>query len=147
MGYGFTELRGGYIETIPDTGEKINVTEDSLLINNITKQEAIALGYKYNQDSILYKDANGFYMLKANPKNPAIERNFKKKMGKDNMNILINGFSEYFSSLKKGSHADVKFNYIEEAEGWDWFKAVKAGKDGQKNRKWIKILEIKDDQD
>ena len=60
MGYGFIEMRGGY------RGDEGFAEELSLLIPNITKREIVALGRKYQQHSVMYKNNKDFYYIGTN---------------------------------------------------------------------------------
>ncbi|MCX6159215.1 MAG: hypothetical protein NTY74_14640 [Ignavibacteriae bacterium] len=53
LGLGFTEIKGGYLES----GNKVE--SKSLFIANITRKDAIMLGNEFSQQSILYKDKTG----------------------------------------------------------------------------------------
>jgi hypothetical protein len=140
---GFVELRGGYVETDQETGVQTTVTEDSLLISGITKQNALALGAKFEQETILWKDATGFAYLSAqqgeNFGKPTVH--FKKGAGKDNLTLAKEVISQFFSMLKKGSHAGKKFafvqecKFIQEREEWNWRKAM-----AHQTRHWYTIL-------
>lgn len=59
---GYFKTKGGYVEI----GETPNISseEKSFFIPNITKEQAIELGSKFDQDSVLFKDKNdskGYY--------------------------------------------------------------------------------------
>ncbi len=129
--YGFIELRGGYVETSKD-GEKVPVTEESMLINGIKKEDAIKLGNKYQQEAVLFKDANGFELLDSSG---GVIASFKKSSGRDNITLAKAALEQFFSSLKKGSHAGKKFAFVQEHEEWNWIKAM-----GGRERKWYTIL-------
>lgn len=59
-GIGFNEVKGTY------TYEGKNVTqEDSLIVYNITKEQALDIANKLNQESIVWKDPNFFGLLYA----------------------------------------------------------------------------------
>jgi len=115
MGYGYIKLRGGYKE---ETGF---VNEKSLFIPNITKNDIIKLGKKYNQDSVLYKDYNGFYEIGTNEFTGVgkILTRFKT----DDISIDDTGevFTEFFSKLVKGSHANKKFLFVSEHQTGNMF--------------------------
>lgn len=54
--FGFTEFIARWSETNPETNDVESSDERSLMIFNIPLQDAIQLGAKYNQSSIIYKD-------------------------------------------------------------------------------------------
>lgn len=140
LGHGFIEMKGGYVETNAQTGEKVEVTEDSLLVVNISKEQAVELGSKFNQESILYKDPSGFEMISSKSEDQGKTlMSFKKSAGKDNLALAKDAVAQYFSYLKKGSHAGSKFAFVQEAEDWNWRKAILSEKKGSE-KKWITIL-------
>lgn len=107
LGYGFIEMRGGYIET------EGFVKEKSLFIPSIPKEKAIELGVKYDQDSILFKDENEFVAIGTN-RDTGIGKvltNFLKSSEKENINLAKKAIKELFSSLLKGSHRGRKFKF------------------------------------
>ena len=59
LGLGFNELLSRWVETDEETGQVIASDERSLLIPNISYEDAIRLGAKYDQSSIIFKDENG----------------------------------------------------------------------------------------
>lgn len=63
MGYGYIEQDSGYSYENSETGETGMAEEMSLFIPNATKNDAIALGKKFNQESILYNDDGGFVLM------------------------------------------------------------------------------------
>ena len=56
LGYGFTELISKWVEQ--QDGQTYSSDERSLMIYNITLDQAEKLGEQYNQSSIIYKDAD-----------------------------------------------------------------------------------------
>ena len=59
MGYGYIPMDAGYEHQ--DTGG-IGI-EESLFIPQITKEDAMELGRRYDQESILFKDRDGFHLI------------------------------------------------------------------------------------
>lgn len=57
MDLGYTELVSRWVEQNPDTGVNEASDERSVIIYGIELQDAIALGQKYEQSSIIYKSA------------------------------------------------------------------------------------------
>jgi len=138
---GYVELRGGFTETDPQTQIKTDVTEDSLLVSGIAKDKALELGKKYEQESILWKDATGLFYLSTKPENfGQVEMTFKSGKGKENFKTSQEAVAQYFSMLKKGPHAGKKFSYVAEAEDWNWRKEALREHKGYK-RKWFIIYE------
>lgn len=67
LGYQYYTVKGRFIENFKTQNER-NVDEDSMVVFDVKpskesdaklKTDIMALGYKYNQDAILYKDAAG----------------------------------------------------------------------------------------
>ena len=110
MGYGYIELKGGYKET---TGF---VTEKSLFIPEITKNEIVKLGKKYNQDSVLFKDKNMFVEIGTNKLTGIGKQLTKFVIGKNGVTVDDTGkkFTEFFSKLVKGNHSGKKFLFVSE---------------------------------
>ena len=109
-GYGYIEMRGGFVKTLED-GSKLEVKEDTLFIPNISKKEIIDLGIKFDQDSVLYKDDSTFYEFGTSKRKGIgkILTEFNSKSGRDNLDFSGELLKKYFSSLKKGSHRGRKF--------------------------------------
>ncbi|MFW6172637.1 MAG: DUF3293 domain-containing protein [Elusimicrobiota bacterium] len=134
LGYGFIEMRGGYKE---DSGF---VYEKSLFIPDITKKEIIELGEKYKQESIIFKDKNGFYLLdtRDNVGNEILK--FTMKGGKKDLELSKDKIKDFFSELTKGSHKGRKFLFrIEERETSNFNRTVYM----KKEPKWFIIMEKK----
>lgn len=113
LGLGFIEMRGGYLE------EEGFVNEKSLFIPGISKKNAIALGVKFNQRGILFKDKDGFFEIGTNKSSGIgnITAKFISGAGKKNMSMNPEIVREFFSSLMKGGHAGKKFVFsIQEKE-------------------------------
>jgi len=132
LGYGYIELRGGYRET---TGF---VKEKSIFIPNISKNDIIKLGKKFDQDSVLFKDNDEFVEIGTNSLTGIgrILTNFKKKSGVTNMNLAKDAIQDFFSSLLKGSHKGKKFvfNLQEKSDVGLW------GRMGGREPKWFDII-------
>lgn len=102
--YGFIEMRGGFEEA---TGF---VNEKSLFIPSIPKKELIALGEKYKQCSVIYKDGTMFVEIGTggwDGKEPKctkgkILNRFKHASGKDNLSFNVEIIKMFFSRLLKG---------------------------------------------
>lgn len=92
---GFNRLEGTYTY---DNGE-VGI-EDSLIIYNISKEDAIKIGKKLNQESIIWKDDNffGFVYMDGRPD----ENEFKGNLSFDRDAALAYG------SKLKGKHNNAK---------------------------------------
>ena len=58
LGLGFNELVSRWSEQNEETGNVVSSDERALLIPNISYEDAFELGKKYDQSSIIFKDAN-----------------------------------------------------------------------------------------
>lgn len=109
--YGFIKLEGGYIEQNDKTGEKIPVTERSVLVKNISKEKAIKIGKKYEQESILWKDEDGMRYINLTDGS----ENFFKTGERDiNTNKDINKIGNYFSRRLQGKNKGNYFSLVSE---------------------------------
>jgi hypothetical protein len=117
LGYGFIELKGGYVE-----GEIDVVDELSLMIPNIDRQNAIKLGQidlGYGpQDTVLYCDGVDFlgYIVTSPEKGAigSVNKKFVYGKGHDALPMVKSAVEQYFSMLAKGNHANRKFSFIPE---------------------------------
>jgi len=112
LGYGYIEQNSGYSYKDTRTGNLGTVEEESFFIPQITRQEALALAKKYEQESIIYKDGNGFYVLLSNG---AIDTEFKTKRDKTGqITFSPEVIKHAFSQLKKASahQRQQKFAYV-----------------------------------
>ena len=96
--YGFVKLQGGYIEN--SNGEDVVVTEKSVMVRGIPKEEALALGKKYNQDSILWKDSDGMRYINRD----GSEYRFKTDGFKTGNDYDLKSVGQYFSRRLQGSN-------------------------------------------
>jgi hypothetical protein len=105
MGYGYIELVGGY------KGDEGYSEELSLLIPNIAKREIVALGRKYGQHSVMYKNNQDFYYIGTNEEAGVgkVLMRFRKGEGQNNLSLAKHKVIEFFSKIKKGPHRDTKF--------------------------------------
>lgn len=135
LGLGFVEMRGGY------KGDQGFVTELSLFVPSISKQKLIALGQKYNQHSVLFKDADEFSLIGTNAASGVgtVMSGFKFGVGKDNIELAQDAMKEFFSSLLKGTHKGRKFLFKMEEKTILGFFDYAYGKD--KTSKWFTICE------
>lgn len=136
MGLGFIEMRGGY------KGDQGFSIEPSLFIPSISRKQIIELGKKYNQHSIIFKDASEFSLIGTN-ESAGIGKtlsNFKFGSGKENIVLAQEAMKDFFSSLLKGSDRGKKFLFrMEEKEVWGFLQHAYAPKGVQP--KWNVIYE------
>lgn len=142
LGYGYIETRGGYEEK----GAGI-VTEPSLLVPEMSRKDAIALGEKYDQDSILYKDGREFIEIGTNSDTGVgkVLGRFKMGAGHDNITLSSPLLKKFFTSLVKGSHRGRKFLFnMEEREPESLRRAIREelGLSGPRQWKKIAVVEV-----
>lgn len=107
---GYIEFDSGY----EYTGEKEVTPEKSYMVMNLNREQALALGQKYNQQSILWKDNHGFFLLGCEKGDEWMQFNTTKVemiMGEE-------VFNKAFSALIKAnsSQKGVKFHYLAQKE-------------------------------
>jgi hypothetical protein len=111
---GYIKVSGGYVET-DDTGKSVETHERSFIISDISKESAIRLGKKYEQESVLYKDKTQFSYISTKdvPSYPvgSVIMNFQKSKGRDNMTFAKEMVSQYYSELLYGPHHGRKYAY------------------------------------
>lgn len=116
MGYWYTELKGGYVEVSED-GQRVPVDgENSLIVPNMTRDEAIELGKKYDQDSVMFKDAKNktLQYIVTNERAGKIgdvDSNFETEAGKDNFSVSRGSDLDYYSRLHKSNKPDLKIGF------------------------------------
>lgn len=109
LGLGYIQLRSGY--TYADSDDMTN--EKSLMISNIDKDTLLKLSKRYDQESVLYSDENGFYLIGSNGN---IIMTFAKN--RDTFTFNNELIRKAFSSLIKGRHKNrkISFKMLEEKE-------------------------------
>jgi len=141
LGHGFIEQKSGYTYANPETGEEGNVDERSLFIPNISKEDAVALGKKYQQESILWKDADEFVILYVDSgKTDAFNRGSGSDLTFDPSAVKF-AFSQFLKS--KNKNAIKKFAYVLKElsipSREDAYKALKE-KTGLPQTKWVDVF-------
>lgn len=110
-GYGIIEQKSGYTYKDIKTNKETMVEEKSWFIPRITFKECLVLGKKYDQESVLYKDENGFGLYFCS--NGKLDMKFKDKKGIFSFNK--NDIKIAYSQLIKANQGQkVKFSYIAE---------------------------------
>lgn len=116
LGYWYTELKGGYIE-VTEGGQRVPVDgENSLLIPNMKKEEAIELGKKYDQDSVMFKDSKNKTLeyIVTNERNGELgstDSSFETQAGKNNFSVSSGNDLDYYSRLPKSNKPDLKVGF------------------------------------
>jgi hypothetical protein len=77
LGLGYVEQESGYTYKEPKTGEDSTVEERSLFIPGITFDQAVTLGNKYGQETIIFKDIDQFVLY--DPTTKAVVFDFAKE--------------------------------------------------------------------
>ena len=116
MGYWYTELKGGYVE-VGKNGKRVPVDgEDSFIVPNMTKEEAMELGKKYDQDTVMFKDAKAHTLqyIITNERAGNIgdaDSSFETQAGKDNFSVSSGNNLDYYSRLPKSNKKDLKIGF------------------------------------
>jgi len=102
MGYGYIEMNGGY------SGTDGFVLELSLFLPEISKSDLKELGRRYEQETVIYKDADFFGLIEV--ATGSVWQEFVSGSGRENITLKHPEiFKEFFSTLLKGSHRGRKF--------------------------------------
>jgi hypothetical protein len=118
MGHGFIELEGAYK----------GATEPSLFVPEISRENAIKLGSKYEQDSVIHKnEKNEFHEVGTNSDTGVgtTLTKFKGGSGKDNLELASGMMKDFYSKLVKGGDREKKFLF-KLAEVHEWRMPVGA---------------------
>ena len=147
LGKGYVRMNGGFVET--DNGRTKEVREKSFLIIDKTdnagfKQQIIELGRNYEQDSVLYKDSEGFYEIATSTRNNhkvGQEINsYMVKAGKDNLTFAKNLIKHYFSELIYGPNHGKKFLFQQVNDSIDENKFIlQEYKPIEHNPRWLAV--------
>jgi hypothetical protein len=97
LGHGYIQQKSGYTYADGTPAE-----ERSLFIPNITFEDAVKLGKKYNQETIIFKDADQFVLY--NPTTKQVDTNFdKEKALTFDPEVLKYAYSEFLKTKNKNS--------------------------------------------
>lgn len=135
-GLGFIEMSGGFKE------EDGNVQELSLFVPNISKKDAISLGERYGQFSILWKDPTEFVEIGTNPvAGIGVVKNTFKKTGKV-IDLNQDSIKNYWSQIYRGRHSDKKFLFLMEKADVSWWTRWRTfyQNEGDDSDLWMRIL-------
>ena len=69
LGYGYNELIARWVEYDQETEQNVSSDERSLFIHSMTKNQALILGKKYKQSSVIIKDSSGCKEICTTPFN------------------------------------------------------------------------------
>jgi len=122
-GAGFIELISGYTYKVGASAKDEIAHEKNYFIPKISKKNAINLGKKYKQKSILWKDEDNFILVSTDPRVCIGETLQKFKMLKDDsLTFNKSVVKTAFSALLKGSKNQLgcKFAFLEERRIMDF---------------------------
>lgn len=104
--YGYIPMQGGFVENGSE------VLEKSFFIPNVSKQDLINWGMKYNQYSVIYKENDQFYEIGTNS-DSGVNKTLNKFSAdvRGGLNFTKELIKKYFSSLLYGPHKGRKFNF------------------------------------
>lgn len=144
-GYGFIEQKSGYTYTNPDKDEGGVVEEMSLFIPNIKLDQALKLGKKYGQESILWKDEDKFVLINCDSKGTMAT--FSKTAGDKPLTFDPNTLKMAYSELVKGNknsrkpYAFKMMGEVYELQVPTRLEAVIANKKNElPEAKWVRFL-------
>lgn len=115
-GYWYTELKGGYVE-VGEDGKRIPVDgEDSYIVPKMSKEDAIELGQKYDQDTIMFKDAKNktlqyIFTNERAGKIGDVDSSFETQAGRNNFSVSHGDDLDYYSRLPKSNKPDLKIGF------------------------------------
>lgn len=133
-GLGFVEMSGGFKE------EDGNVQELSLFVPNISRKDAIELGERYGQFSILWKDPTQFVEIGTNSTaGIGTIKNTFKKHGKV-IDLNQDAIKNYWSQIYRGRHRDKKFLFVMERVDVNWWTKWRMTYQGDDSELWMRIL-------
>lgn len=131
---GFIEQKSGY--TYLETNEQIE--ERSFFIANIDKEAALELGRKYEQETILFKDANSFSEIETNSGKTI--RTYDKSPDKSltfDADTIKRAYSQFVKSKNKNNLKQFSFNSLQEIVIPTWFDAM-----GSKEKIGVKYIDV-----
>jgi len=116
LGYGYIDQDSGYSYKNPKNNDEEEMKEEeSLFIPNMSLKDAMALGKKYDQESILWKDnERGFVLMyTTGDRVGEIDMNFQNKIGGKNITFNPDVLKIAYSALKRANKTqkNVKFAY------------------------------------
>jgi hypothetical protein len=138
---GFIEQNSGYSYTDADTNEVVNSEEKSFFIPQCPKNLILTLGRKFRQESILYKDETGFYLIYTDSRFGKVGMTFTK--GGKNLTLDKETIKYAYSELIRANKNSkkVKFAFIAEKYVPSMTEGYLAQKTGEiPSTRWIYIL-------
>lgn len=147
MGLGFIKMEGGYIEYPKDSKDSntgVPVKERSFFVKNITKEQAMELCKKYDQESVLFKDKDGLRYIDRNGNNTS---ELLTDIEVDD-NFTLNKIKDYFSRRLQGGNQRNYFKFTKpESESvyvgiqnWRWARhTILEYDDKEKSDKYVSI--------
>ena len=111
LGYGYNELIGFYTP-VDDNGNPIEEEgseELSFIVPNMSLDDALKLGKKYNQQSVLYFDGEKFSLVDCNTGEEIVSDDISGKSVRDVVGVGEKALKLYYSKLRKGPHSNKYF--------------------------------------
>lgn len=139
LGKGYIEQESGYTYQTPDQGESTN-EEMSLFIPEISFEDAVKLGLKYNQETIIFKDAEKFILYNPTTKETVLD--FAKG---DAMAFNPEAVKMAYSKFVRGKNKNAGGKYafvVKELvipSRTDAYKAIKEN-NGLPKAKWVEFI-------
>lgn len=124
LGRGYVKAEGGYVEendTVKNTVSELSFIITDKLPEDIEareaemkkfKKEMIMLGVKYDQDTVMYKDPDGFHYIAAVARNGHMSGDVVSTFstdGHDAMTMAKELIEKFYSQLTYGPHHGRKF--------------------------------------
>lgn len=109
-------LKLGYVEQISGysyEGEDNQVKEKSLFIPNISLDQLLKLGKKYEQESVVYKDSDRFDLIKVSSGSAIVSFQKKNTPLTFDKNVLKNAYSQFIKSKNKNRLKPFAFKVLE----------------------------------
>lgn len=147
MHLGFIKMEGGYLEVVSDTAPEngvepntIPVIERSFFVGNISKEQAMELCEKYNQDSVLFKDKDGLRYIDKDGNN--VSEVFTDVVVDDS--YTLSKIKDFFSRRLQGGNKRNFFKFKESfyvsIQNWNWAKHTISQYDNvEKSSEYIRI--------
>ena len=109
-------LKLGYVEQISGysyEGEDEQVKEKSLFIPNISLDQLLKLGKKYEQESVVYKDNDRFDLIKVSSGSVIVSFQKKNTPLTFDKNVFKNAYSQFIKSKNKNRLKPFAFKVLE----------------------------------
>lgn len=137
LGLGSIEQKSGY--TYLDDSEEVLVEERSYFIPNITLKDVLKLGLEFEQESILFKDNSGFFLIDCEIGEPIVTFSKGPLPFTFSPTIVKQAFSQL---IRTTVSQKVKFAYILEKHIPSRLDSLLAAREGGLAKsEWIRVIE------